>query len=312
MTHRDSPQLAAGHSASINWHFIARAEGDVREPYVPVQKKNPKASLKGAQVQDLKNYKVILNSGPTIATGVDLGQQNLRRVLSKITSSETRASIQAKIGALSGSENQGAAAIPAMDRAAAANVRRFQATQPDLMSAFGISSTDVIESHSELGRVYDYSRQAWLKGQRLRLGLFARTISSLTENESRELDRAVKSIYTDDLVHAFDHVGKSRGAKFANLPPDAQTALMSIYYNLYVSPHSSGKHKDEHKRFWHAIFDADFEAAATAFDADFVKKSEPTLTGRRKAEMKLLQNAAAFKRTKKDKTAEPVKMAPKG
>ena len=309
MNQRAAPQLAAGHSASINWDFIRTAEGDVHEPYVPVRKRDPKATLKGDAAANPANFRVIGKSGPTVATGVDLGQQDLHRVLMKISNSDMRESIQAKIGAYSSSENRGAAAIGAMDSAAAANIRRVQSERPELMSIFGISSTDVVVSRSEVGAVYDHSRGIWLRS-RLRLGAFARLISSLTKDESGEIDRAVKSIYTDDLIHAYDHVGKSHGAKFANLPPDAQTALMSIYYNKGVSPRSTGKHKNDHKKFWLAIFAADFETASKEFEAEFVKKSDPTLSSRRKAEMKLLQNAASFKRTKDDKSADRVVVGP--
>ncbi len=155
MTMRISSSVltAAGRSTSINWEFIKKKEGDVYEPYVQVNRTD-KNKLRDHEKYDRAHYKTIGNSGVTVASGIDLGQQNLRDLLLKVPDKNTRQALEEKLGMFFGvSKKRKEGAIKALDAAENQAVLRFQTTQPELMSILGASFGDRLDQRAEIGKV---------------------------------------------------------------------------------------------------------------------------------------------------------------
>src|SRR4051794_14741919 len=106
---------SGGRANAIDWSKIHKIEGEVREPYIPIKKVGKTMKLPDEEKSNRSNYKVIGNSGVTVATGIDLGQQNLDVLLMKIPDRNLRSSLKQKLAPFVGSAYRKDRAIQQLD-----------------------------------------------------------------------------------------------------------------------------------------------------------------------------------------------------
>jgi GH24 family phage-related lysozyme (muramidase) len=276
---------AAGRSTSIDWDFIRRKEGDVHEPYLPVEQRT-KGKLSADEKYSTDSYRAIGNSGVTVGSGIDLGQQNLTALLIKISNPILRDSIAAKLGRFFGRSKRRDAAVTAMDKAETVAIGQLQSLQPELMSVLGIAAGEVVMARAQVGRVFDHASGRETPHVVIRLGLFGRAVFGLSQPEIDALEQAIKQMYAEALASAFDRVA-DKNLLFGLLPTDAQTAMMSLHYHTGSMP--GGK---RHVSFWRAMGRGDLDKAVEIFESEIVNKSDPKYVRRRRDELVLLRKAA--------------------
>lgn len=275
---------------SINWKMIREEEGDLRELYIPIAPKADKATynkLSMLEKADAANYKVLDNSGVSAATGIDLGQQNLSRLLSRVGDPQIKASLKEKLQPFMGVSKENA--VRAMRDAETRAIRNLQQNAPDLMSGYGIRYGDSVESAGPQPQKVLNKVTNELTAPVLAPGRINRSAMTLTDAEAEALTRAVRQVLTDDLTGAFNARSKEHKLQFALLPWQAQTAMMSLHYHTGSRP---GTTRKKHVAFWKAATRGDLNTAIKCFEEEIVKSAPTTYIKRRKKELELLKQAA--------------------
>jgi hypothetical protein len=288
MSLRISPLIssAGGFANSIDWAYIREEEGDIRELYIPAQRVD-KSKLSELERNNPDNYKPIGRSGVTISIGVDLAQQNLPQLLSKIPDAAIRESLRRKLSPFAQVGNRGSDAVRSLQQATAPIVSNFQRNNPELASALNMPYGDSVVLSPEARQVAKSDGQL-TKGRVLAPSSLVKDSFRLTDPEAEALFKAVSRTLGDDLIAKFNKLAEPYKLQFASLPAPAQTAMMSLRYQTGSRP--GGK---SHAAFWQSMARGDLKAAVKEFEREVVKSAPSYAVKRRKRELQMLQMAAA-------------------
>lgn len=279
---------------SINWKMIREEEGDTRVLYIPVKLKDglKNADLNLLQKSDAANYKVLGRSGATVGAGVDLGQQDLDKVLARVTDQKIRSSLHQKLKQFAGGKKD--AAVKAMRDTESRAIGALQQSQPELMSQLGIGYGDaVVSAGPQPRRVMNEATGKPTAGRVLAPGYFGEAAMTLTDAEANALTRAVSELLAGDLSTAFNARARQHKMQFALYPWQAQTAMMSLRYHTGSKPGSNHAAHKKHAEFWRAMTRGDLKNAVKHYEEDIVKTAPNEFLNRRKKELHLLREAAA-------------------